>query len=989
MNITAKKALKYALLPQIFPRLREFLASGFGYVSFFIAQVYGAVRLLPPHHPYLSPANMGKFGIHHVVAQAALNLRFRRENADQIIIFVLIMAGLAVLMMQFGMLGLALFMGTARAAAMPTNFSGFFISPNATNDVAYVLLDRVFGVPGLFTDSGGGATCVANNFPCFQFATMGQADVGNPFATSDGAWPWPFHEALHGLFQFYSMGLLVIAGLIFVYYVAAVAVETAESGTPFGRRFNHVWAPIRMVAAIGLLIPVTNGLNTAQYIVLYAAKYGSGFATNGWNIFLAELAAQPAPVGGTNTVAGDSTRLVVTPQPPDPISLLEYATVLNTCWWAEGNNGGSGPPVAGIGQPEDLTRRVCGWMVNPAAAPPQQVLTPTTTYEDALNFYQNGDVQVVFGEYRLGDITAGALAPPPPIRSTPPNKYDFAGGLCTAGYSAGRPVYTEYRGAIKPICGEVVLPTTATIVGGVQSDPGAYYAQQQYFQLLKQLWFGTVGSGSGNACLGTVGTIQPDAWGIALAQRYGLEVVDLAVRKAGADPNSFGDPNAPVPTMAQIDCLINEIRWYISDTINVAVNNEITTGNWAIGNVQDLGWGGAGVWYNKIAQINGALITATQALPYVRKFPEVMERVRDEKLKNDRTVIGRDRFKPFMSDGQAVTFERASDAKVATALWEAYDTWKEAYPKGSDSPEILKSIIHAIFGLEGLYSILDNPTTYPLAQLVGIGKSLVESSIRNLGYYAVATGGSMLGASIGIGSIAGLASSFFFQIAMLGLGIGFVLFYVIPFLPFIYFFFAVGGWVKGIFEAMVGVPLWALAHIRIDGQGLPGDVAMGGYYLILEVFLRPIMIVMGMLGSIIIFSGQVFLLHETWNLVVSNIGGFDYSAAGSAASATATGALGYARGVVDSFFYTVAYAIMVYMMAMSSFKLVDQVPNHILRWMGASVSTFGEQNQDAAENLVRNVAVGESFATQAIQGAEQGIKGTAQGLAAALKGKQA
>ena len=63
-----------------------------------------------------------------------------------------------------------------------------------------------------------------------------------------------------------------------------------------------------------------------------------------------------------------------------------------------------------------------------------------------------------------------------------------------------------------------------------------------------------------------------------------------------------------------------------------------------------------------------------------------------------------------------------------------------------------------------------------------------------------------------------------------------MLFYIIPFMPFIYFFFAVGTWVKAIFEAMVGVPLWALAHIRIDGQGLPGDAAMNGYYLLLEIF---------------------------------------------------------------------------------------------------------------------------------------------------------
>ena len=971
MNITTKKVLRYTFMPQVLPRLRTLLSSSFGYISFFMAQIYGGVRLLPPHHPYLSAVNMGKFGIHHVIAQAAVNLRFKKENIDQIVVFVLLLAGMGILLAQLGLLALALFVNVAHAAAMPTNFAGFFITPNATDDVAYVLLDRVFGIPGLFLDSGGGATCVAAGFPCFQFPAATLSDITNPYATADGAWPTPFHFALHGMFQFYSFGLLVVAMLIFLYYVVAVAVETAESGTPFGRRFNHVWAPIRMVAALGLLVPVTNGLNAAQYIVLYAAKYGSGFATNGWNLFLAQIAAAPAPVGGQNTVAGDSNRLIVTPQPPDPIPLLEYITVLQTCWWAEGNLGGSGAESV----PTDKTRRVCGWMVrNSGGAPAKDTLKPTTTYEQALNFYNNGDVRIVFGEYRM-DGSTGAGTPAPLLDSTvggDAEKWDFGGGTnyCVAGFVTGNPVYKEEQGEVKPICGDVILTTVATIdPAGNNSDPGAYYAQERYFELLKNLWF----ANSGNPC-----TDGFHGWGIGLAQRYAL---DVNPNFSGPDPLGNGDPAATIPDMNDLDCAINEARIYLTDTVNNAVAQEILLGNWAIGTAQQLGWGGAGTWYNRIAQINGALVNATGSLPYVRSWPAVMERVLKEKQAHDKTSSGRDRFKPFMSDGQAVNFERPSDAKVAKALWASYNLWREAGPKAAASSNILKDAIFFVFGLDGLYSMLDNPTTYPLAQLVGIGKSLVESSIRSLGYFAGTTFGEM----VGLGQFASFASSFFFQVAMIGLGVGFVLFYVIPFLPFIYFFFAVGEWVKGIFEAMVGVPLWALAHIRIDGHGLPGDAAMGGYYLILEVFLRPIMIVFGLLGSIVIFAGQVFLLHEIWKLVVSNISGFDYAAAASA-GAGATGSIEFARDIIDNFFYTVAYAIIVYMLAMSSFKLIDLVPDHILRWMGASVSTFGEKSGDPAENLVRNVAIGEQVATHAIGDAVGGAKG-AIGQASAGLGK--
>jgi hypothetical protein len=61
---------------------------------------------------------------------------------------------------------------------------------------------------------------------------------------------------------------------------------------------------------------------------------------------------------------------------------------------------------------------------------------------------------------------------------------------------------------------------------------------------------------------------------------------------------------------------------------------------------------------------------------------------------------------------------------------------------------------------------------------------------------------------------------------------------------------------------------------------------------------------------------------------------------------------------------SIIYAIIAYMMAMSSFKLIDQIPDHILRWMGTSVKSFGEIEKDHAENLVQYSFMG----TQMISG---------------------
>lgn len=221
-----------------------------------------------------------------------------------------------------------------------------------------------------------------------------------------------------------------------------------------------------------------------------------------------------------------------------------------------------------------------------------------------------------------------------------------------------------------------------------------------------------------------------------------------------------------------------------------------------------------------------------------------------------------------------------------------------------------------------------------------------------------------------------------YGIAGLGLTVGFVLFYVIPFLPFVYFFFAVGGWVKGIFEAMVGAPLWALGHLRIDGNGLPGEGAMNGYYLIFEVFIRPLLILFGFLAGILVFGAMASVLNEIWGTVVENVSG------NSAEDTIQREGLDYyldiARGAVDRLFFTILYAIIMYMMALSSFKLIDMIPNNILRWMGSSASSFGDTNTDVAGNLTQYAAIGGGMVFQQGLG---GIQGGFQGANSSLRAR--
>lgn len=937
--LTFKNFINIAVLPGIRPRLEELFTSGFQFIAYFMALVYGSVRLLPQNHPYLNAANMGKYGIRHVIAEAANNLVLSYKNIDQIILFLCVLIGLILMMAQVVLLAASFFIQPV--SAMPSGFGGFFISPNPTNDIAHIMMDLVFGVPGIFN------SCIATAVECAGIAADGPAgfttqfDEGissiGPYTSGESifaplGFPFPIHLAMHQMFQMYSLGLLLVAVLITIYFLVTIVAETAQTGTAFGKRFNKVWAPIRLVVAFGLLIPVGYGLNASQYIVLYAAKFGSGFASNGWVLFNETL---------TGRYLDDYSSLASTPNVPEIGTLLQFFYTARTCYHLEQNLPGRDPADM------DVKKTVNMYLVRgptPSDNPPNFLLVTRDTPYEKLIEAAGGD--------RAALIRFG-------IRN--------------------EESYALYRGNVLPTCGEVSLKLMDPRPSG-EAEKGIEIMQKFYWNMIKDMWFAGFEGNVPTAPMSTHrenyprNTVARYAGWIPLAdppmpssdlQSDAASYYRNALEAAMSDP-SQSPLTQDLGSIGAIEAMAQSPRFSVDPV------------------VQQKGWAAAAVWYNKIAELNGAVTTAVLNVPIPTKYPDIMEYVHYKKKQQDREVAFATRFEPILARGDPVPIREANDKTKAQTLWVAFDFWNQGGTGTSSQNSVTGNAvidaINALFGTEGLYNIRRNPDTHPLAQLVGVGRSLVESSIRNL---TTAVVGGAAGAGLSFldqffGKAVSTAAKFLVTFAMVGLTAGFILFYVVPFLPFIYFFFAVGGWIKGIFEAMVGAPLWALAHIRIDNNGLAGQAAVSGYFLVFEIFLRPILIIFGILASISTYSALVAVLNQTFDLVTSNVGGFDNRAEMQGVTMdgeTMQSSLQYARSAVDEFFFTVIYTIIVYLMGMSSFKLIDRIPNNILRWMGQSVSTFNDEREDAAQTLVGKATVGAQQTSGALGGGLKKIAG--------------
>ena len=988
-NVSAKKVMKYAAMPGVIPRMKRLFLTSFGMIAYLLANIYGMVRLLPRGHVYLQASNIGRYGIRHVVAEAASHLEFKKQYWDRILIFVVLLSGIVMLCAQLVLLGAAVLFDPVWAQTI--TLSNIFSTPDPVSgtatsiDVAFLLLDRVFGIPGFFCTVGD---------VCTDVLSTGR---------------WPFHVALHGMFRFYSMGLLSVAVLIFLYFIVVVVGETVTSGTPFGERFQNVWVPLRLVVALLLLTPVTYGINIGQYVALWSAKAGSGFATNGWQIFNNTLKNK---MGDQANPLGEKMTLLSQPSKPDITQLIQAMLMVHGCAYAEWRsetrtNYAVPPDISDLDAiyhvpPKTQAKGDDGYYVRPylfkyshgnvsSSADHVVEITEETTFAEALKFYGFGNVVIHFGK-KVG----------------------------------------EASDTIEPVCGKIEIPVVdRSFLNQVDTSAdleqinqalidhgGGALVHAYYFDFVRKMWFGTLQGDVADS--GNAGATAQDLLIRHVAHRYvekefsGTRGLSLACKigcmqdktllpscteRYSSDhtnyPNRRKCEGTDAISVFALKDLGESYSHYLSGIISSARESflENTQAFMINTDVLDRGWGGAGIWYNTIGQVNGNFVSAVQAMPVMTQYPDIMEKVRSINEPNAANLAGFKIFDPEGSGSENIEDDLQGGAvavKKAKALYNflifvtnSLGSYVYEDNKGVSGNAFLDAV-DFIFGVQGLYDMRGvNANVHPIAQLSAVGKGIVDSAIRNIGISTgLSLGGGLIASFKSAATEKGLqmAKQLFSTTAYVGLTAGVVLYYIIPILPFVFFFFAVAGWVKGLFEAMVGVPLWSLAHLRIDGEGLPGEAASSGYFLILEIFLRPILIVFGLIAAMLIFGMQTRILQVIWDLVIDNVGGAAGGDITAAATVDVTNEAGevtssseeyfsISRGKVDQLFFTILYTIIVYMMATASFKLIDMIPDSIMRWAGASVSSFGDADKNPSDGLMRYAATGGMMQGQRIVGA--------------------
>ena len=293
----------------------------------------------------------------------------------------------------------------------------------------------------------------------------------------------------------------------------------------------------------------------------------------------------------------------------------------------------------------------------------------------------------------------------------------------------------------------------------------------------------------------------------------------------------------------------------------------------------DAGFFGLGAYYMELSRLNGFTLSLVGAMPQVSA----------PSYQGLGYYLSAD-LAPLIHAVQA--FQGNLDAYVATsdpmdAPGGGAEVFAGAAPKAAGAG-VIETVLRKIDFSESLLRLFVNnlaPSqsnwSDPFSALMRLGNDMASLALVALGTSAalssttVAAGvtafnvltGNFAGAAVTLTVSAlmnFLAQPIFYALMSLLIP-GLTLAFVVPMVPLIMWTMGILGFIIRVFEAIIAVPLWLLAHVTMDGTGLHGRGARGWGNL-LALFLTPALMVIGMFGSYWAFAFISRLIFLTFTI---------------------------------------------------------------------------------------------------------------------------
>lgn len=554
--------------------------------------------------------------------------------------------------------------------------------------------------------------------------------------------------------------------------------------------------------------------------------------------------------------------------------------------------------------------------------------------------------------------------------------------LCVAAFNKQRP--GQYGISIVHANGPAVIPGGENYFDGNNSPLGA---RIQWGQLPD-----TDGGEAPNVCGETIAaSISSDTDELTLLTKYGQANGILAQSKILAPlarkAMTFEEGRMSFIEKSALHIALRDAAMGLRNSMADAVSSNISaqTSKWTqdvLETINKGGWFSLGSWYFQLGRLNGKLNELANSVPEVSIFDEakisspenglggVEEHDKVAMIATIKMAMNYFADQPLNSNG---LISKASPSAGGSMNGEIKGTYVDDLSNAMFSVgEKVDTTDSGIFDTKdsALYFGYDPTTSTPaIVQLKNVGDWIIA------GVYTAA-GIQIFGADIldriPVKKAAGLfsklipsedskvrtvASTIFSFTALALLVFGIILSFWLPMLPFINWVGGLIGWVISVLEMLVATPIWIAAHLHPEGEGMASRHAASGYMIILELLLRPVLMVFGFIVAVIVVDPMLNVISWMY---------FPAFASSTADSAS---------GLITLIMKIIIYAVICWMAINFAFKAITSVPTGVMKWIGGMAG----HNSEMAESM------GDSARQIVVSGAHQVQGATRAGIAAGAR----
>ncbi len=714
-------------------------------------------------------------------------------------------------------------------------------------------------------------------------------------------------HAFGSLMQVYNSAILMIAGIMLFWAIISIVVDAAKTGQVGGGRHNLVWAPIRIVFALGLLIPLgSSGFSSGQLMMIKLAEWGSNLGTRAWVTYVDNI---------TNHY-----KVVADYQVENSVGNIDAYIDIWTC------------------------RAAFNGMLSTTMG--DQYGTSSEIIKGTPIFTSNGNIALNFGNSYKNNLCGSIITPLP----------DGNVGNTQLGNAALKYQLTMLKAFINPF-----INADNPSGNEFQDSNGGYlypYSNEIGCMLASTLI----------AAEKSLKDENPDPLIVSGACKEGY----------GEEAGATGEPGSGSKRFTPIDTSVIK-RLRISYISNISNTQKEALREYQRVMDDDIsreslkrGWPAMSLWYMNIAgmnqtaseidslqvTVNGPSYQASGASENMKETLDNVFALSDQWWKGVRKVVNN----PNSEEQELLSATKASGQGVggSSIISDIMDLGMDIMAAGfsgsltsvlnkSFFTQILNVTLYPVSKLMG-FSVRASDT-YPLAELAAAGSKMEKAAMRG---YFIMTGLEMSGALVGVwfkgaelvynkvkgkkgkaldiqrtvkwvfdAIIDGPIGSLVTGISHTLLMGSFMYSYYIPLLPFLKVAMAVLTWIIAIFEAVVMLPIAALSHITTEGDGLV--VNKTAWVMWLNLLLRPILTVIGFVGSLIVLQTMVIYADYMWTETIGTI----------KTAQIGGGELKYVGDVA----HIVTYVAFMYAIVNASFKLIDIIPDAFFKYMGTGGTT--------------------------------------------------